>query len=174
MTLIGAFGAGALVWVATHVDEDTTYGYWYVYGLIALAGLVMALSQLLGGWTKWGVPRISYSVFLWAFVPVAIAGLWILAFNHPQDTWLREHVRDWSNDLRLGDVAAHFRNERGVAAFVIGLVFGFTFDTAGPIERVRREPPSVPPPGRDRDMVDERPSAEAPPSEPPPREGPPA
>ena len=32
-------------------------------GIVAGAGLTMALSQLFGGWTKWGWPRISAGVF---------------------------------------------------------------------------------------------------------------
>ncbi len=127
-TLAGAFAAGALVWIATHVDEDTTYGYWAVYGLIAIAGLVLALVQL-AAWMGWGRPRVSLRVLFLAFLPVALAGLWILAFNHPQDSWLREHARAWANDVRLGDAAAHFRDERGIAAFMIGVVLGFSFDT---------------------------------------------
>jgi hypothetical protein len=53
-TLIAAAVAGLLIWFATQVDDDHVGGFWAVYGLIAGAGLVMALSQLLGGWTKWG------------------------------------------------------------------------------------------------------------------------
>ena len=48
-TLIGAAIAGGLIWVAgMYIDDKTTGGYWAVYGIIAGAGLVMALSQLVG------------------------------------------------------------------------------------------------------------------------------
>src|SRR4051794_19015893 len=77
VTLAAAAAAGLLIWFATQISDNSTGGYWAVYGLIAAAGLVMALSQLLGGWTKWGWPRLSLNVFLWAFVPVAIAVLWV-------------------------------------------------------------------------------------------------
>ena len=60
------------------IGDNTTGGYWAVYGILAGAGLVMALSQLLGGWTKWGRPTFSPTVFLLAFVPTAIAVGWIL------------------------------------------------------------------------------------------------
>jgi drug/metabolite transporter superfamily protein YnfA len=80
ITLLGAAGAGLLVWLATQIDDGSTGGYWAVYGLIAAAGLTMALSQLLGGWTKWGWPRLSANVLLIAFVPTLIAdGLVVLA-----------------------------------------------------------------------------------------------
>ena len=58
-TLIAAGVAGLLVWIATQISDSSNGGFWAVYGLIAGAGLVMALSQLLGGWTKWGMPRLS-------------------------------------------------------------------------------------------------------------------
>src|SRR5919197_6541470 len=95
MTLIAAGVAGLLIWIATQVT-DGNGGYWLSYGLVAAAGLVMALSQLLGGWTKWGWPRISGNVFLWAFVPIAIVVLWIVFFHQPHGNWFRDHIRDWS------------------------------------------------------------------------------
>ena len=58
ITLIGAAAAGVLVWLATQIDDGSNGGYWAVYGLIAAAGLMMAFSQILGGWTKWGWPRL--------------------------------------------------------------------------------------------------------------------
>ena len=69
LTLIGAAAAGALLWLATtalpaNVSDASLGGYWAAFGLVALGGLVMALSQLLGGWTKWGWPRVSSHVFL--------------------------------------------------------------------------------------------------------------
>src|SRR5881296_3661759 len=58
-TLIAAGAAGLLIWIATQINDKSLGGFWAVYGLIAGAGLVMALSQLLGGWTKWGWPRLA-------------------------------------------------------------------------------------------------------------------
>ena len=75
--------AGLLIWLATQVDEGTTGGYWGAYGLLAAAGLTMAFSQILGGWTKWGWPRLSLNVFLLAFVPVLIAAGWVLVAGQP-------------------------------------------------------------------------------------------
>ena len=59
MTLIGVAAAGALLWLASQVEADANGDYWARMALLAGAGLVMALSQLLGGWTKWGWPRLS-------------------------------------------------------------------------------------------------------------------
>src|SRR5947207_9433874 len=83
VTLLSAAVAGFLIWIATQVGDSSNGDYWATYGLIAGAGLVMALSQLLGGWTKCGLPRMSINVFLWAFVPAAIAVLWIVVFHQP-------------------------------------------------------------------------------------------
>ena len=44
---------------------------------------MIALSQLLGGWTKWGWPQVSGKVFLVGFLPTLIAGGWILAAQEP-------------------------------------------------------------------------------------------
>jgi drug/metabolite transporter superfamily protein YnfA len=95
ITLLGAAGAGFLVWLATQVSEDTNGGYWAVYGLIAAAGLVMAFSQILGGWTKWGWPRLSVNVFLLGFLPVLITAGWVLVATQPEANWLRDHVRGY-------------------------------------------------------------------------------
>jgi hypothetical protein len=132
ITLIAAGVAGLLIWIATQIDDDSNGGYWAVYGIIAGAGLVMALSQLLGGWTKWGWPRLSGSVFLWALVPVAIVVLWIVIFHQPDSSWFRRHIRSWSDDIGIDGLVKDFKEYLGVLAFGAGLVFGYTFDTAGP------------------------------------------
>ena len=90
VTLLSAAVAGFLIWIATQVGDSSNGEYWATYGLIAGAGLVMALSQLLGGWTKWGLPRISINVFLWAFVPAAIAVVWIVIFHQPDHGLVRQ------------------------------------------------------------------------------------
>jgi drug/metabolite transporter superfamily protein YnfA len=143
VTLIAAAIAGLLIWIATQIGDSSNGEYWATYGVVAAAGLVMALSQLLGGWTKWGWPRISISVFLWAFVPVAIAVLWIVAFHQPHHGLGRNHIRKWSNDIGIDAFVGDFTQFVGVLAFGLGLVFGYTFDTTGPIvHRERREAPA--------------------------------
>jgi len=132
ITLLGAGVAGLLVWLATHVNEGTNGGYWSVYGLLAAAGLTMAFSQILGGWTKWGWPRLSLNVFLLAFVPVLIAAGWVLVGAQPHGNWFRDHVRSWSDDLSIGGVVRDLTQYAAVLGFGVGLVFGFTFDTSGP------------------------------------------
>jgi drug/metabolite transporter superfamily protein YnfA len=132
MTLLGAAAAGLLVWLATQVNDSSNGGYWAVYGLIAAAGLTMAFSQILGGWTKWGWPRLSLNVFLLAFVPVLIAAGWVLVFGQPDPNWFRDHIRAWSGDISIDGLVRDLTEYVAVLGFGIGLVFGFTFDTSGP------------------------------------------
>jgi hypothetical protein len=132
ITLLGAGVAGLLVWLATQVNEGTNGGYWSAYGLLAAAGLTMAFSQILGGWTKWGWPRLSLNVFLLAFIPVLIAAGWVLVGAQPHGNWFRDHVRSWSDDLSIGGVVRDLTQYAAVLGFGVGLVFGFTFDTSGP------------------------------------------
>jgi len=132
ITLLGAGVAGLLVWLATQVNEGTNGGYWSAYGLLAAAGLTMAFSQILGGWTKWGWPRLSLNVFLLAFIPVLIAAGWVLVGAQPHGNWFRDHVRSWSDDLSIGGVVRDLTQYASVLGFGVGLVFGFTFDTSGP------------------------------------------
>ena len=170
ITLLGAAVAGVLIWLASQVDGSTTGGYWSVYGLLAAAGLTMALSQILGGWTKWGWPRLAVNVFLIAFVPVLIAGGWVLLGAQQHGNWFRDHVQSWSDDLSIGGLVRDLTAYASVVGFGIGLVFGFTFDTSGPAAYGpfgrRRRAAAIPaggaaPPPREKtdgdgDVVDDR------------------
>jgi len=145
-TLVGAAAAGLLVWIATQVGQGDTGGYWAVQGILAGAGLTMALSQLFGGWTKWGVPRVSGRVFVIGFLPVLVCVGWVLLAGQPSANWFQEHVTDWSASLSIDGIVDDLHEYLGVLAFGLGLVFGFTFDTAGP-----RRPRLAPVVYRDRE-----------------------
>ena len=136
-TLAGAAVAGILLWFATQVGAETAAEYWATYGLVAAAGLTMALSQILGGWTKWGWPRFSTGVFLLGFLPVLVTGGWVLLARQPAD-WM--NTSNWSRDLGIDGLVADLGNILPAIAFGIGLTFGLSFDTAGPRrELVERE-----------------------------------
>lgn len=138
MTLLGVGVAGLLAWVTTTIGDKSTGGYWAVYGILAGAGLVMALSQVLGGWTKWGRPSFSPTVFLLAFVPTAIAVGWIFLFHQPHSTLFRGHIMNWSSDIGIrGFVDDMGGDLLTMLAFGLGLVFGLCFDTT----RARRPVP---------------------------------
>lgn len=134
MTLIGAGAAGLLLWLATQFRTESTGEYWAWLGFIAAAGLTMALSQLLGGWTKWGWPRVSGTVFLVGFLPAFVAGGLVLLHAQPGSD---PFGADWAGDLGLGGLAEDMTAVLPALAFGIGLVFGLTFDTTGP--RVARD-----------------------------------
>jgi hypothetical protein len=181
VTLIAAGGAGLLIWIATQIGTDSNGDYWGTYGVIAGAGLTMALSQLLGGWTKWGWPRISMGVFLLAFVPVAIAVLWIVDYHQPDSGLWRNHIRDWSDSIGIDGLVKDFKDYVGVLAFGLGLVFGYTFDTSGPVSPpaapvTPAEPAPVepaPPPPEARPAEPAEPTVAERATPPPPREPPP-
>ena len=141
LTLLGVTLTGVLLWFATQVlpdDSSASRGeYWGALGLVALGGLVIALSQLLGGWTKWGWPRISGNVFLLGFLPTLIAGGWMLAAQEPENYWLGRHVRSWSGDIGIEGLVTDLGLMIPAIALGIGLVFGLTFDTTGPRRAVR-------------------------------------
>lgn len=127
-TLAGAAVAGVLLWFATQIGAERPGEYWATYGLIAAAGLTMALSQILGGWTKWGWPRFSTAVFSLGFLPVLVAGGWILLARQPAD-WM--NTSNWSRDLGISGAVSDLGNILPAIAFGIGLVFGLSFDTSG-------------------------------------------
>jgi hypothetical protein len=131
-TLIAGAVAGLLIWFATQINDNQVGGFWAVYGLIAGAGLVMALSQLLGGWTKWGWPRLSATFLLMAFVPIAIVSLWIVLAAEPGNGWFHRHVISWSGNLHIRGLVDDLKAYVPLFAVGIGLVFGYSFDTAGP------------------------------------------
>jgi hypothetical protein len=131
-TLLGAGAAGLLIWLSTQIGQDSTGGYWAAIGIVAGAGLTMALSQLFGGWTKWGVPRISAGVFLIGFLPVLIAAGWVILAGQPDANWFQRHINSWSGSISIGGPVDDLASLVAVLAFGVGLVFGFTFDTSGP------------------------------------------
>ena len=158
ITLVGVIVAGFLIWLGVDPLPGESVGrgeFWWAVLMCALAGLVMALSQVLGGWTKWGLPRLSLNVFLFAFLPALIAGGWVLLYAQPGDGLLAGDVRDWSNDLGIDGVTGDLTIATLTIAFGLGLVFGLTFDTTGPrvrrAEAVAEEPPREAPSPDDDD-----------------------
>lgn len=131
-TLIGAAAAGALVWGATRIDAGTIGGYWAVVGLLAAGGLVLALSQLAGGWTKWGWPRVSPGVFLIGFLPSLVAAGWVILDQQPEANWFQRHIDSWSGTVGIDGLVHQLGQGVGVLTFGLGLVLGFVLDTTGP------------------------------------------
>jgi hypothetical protein len=135
-TLVGAALAGFLIWLAVQIGTETEAEYWSSYGLIAAAGLTMALSQVAGGWTKWGRPTLSPGVFLLGFLPVLVVGGWVLLARQPADFF---NTSNWSRDLGIMGPVGDLGEALAAIAFLIGLTLGFTFDTVGPRREVADE-----------------------------------
>ena len=135
-TLAGVAGAGALIWAAQLFDLDTTDGFWGAMAVLAAAGFVLGLSQLLGGWTKWGIPTISPTVFLVGFLPTLVVGAWLLLIYQPDGGWQQARVEGWNDDLGLTSFTGDLSTFLAVVPLIVGLVLAFTFDTTGPRTRI--------------------------------------
>ena len=127
-TLVGVAAAGVLLWLASQLDMDVTGDYWGAVGLAAAAGLAMALMQIAGGWTKWGLPRVTGPVFLLGFVPALVAGGLVLLYAQPDSG---SFGAGWAGDLGFAYLADDLEAVVLPIALVIGLAFGVTFDTSG-------------------------------------------
>lgn len=133
-TLLAAGTAGVLLWAASLVGVQTVSRFWEAMGIVAAAGLVLALSQLLGGWTKGGRVRVSPTTFVLGLLPTLVAVGWILMATQPGDGWYEGRVANWTADLGLTGLVQSVGLWRGVLAFGFGLMLGLTFDTV-PVER---------------------------------------
>jgi hypothetical protein len=159
MTLIGVAAAGTLVWLASLLEAQGNEEYWTQLGLVAAAGLVLALSQVAGGWTKWGLPTVSPTVFLIGFLPTLVAGGLVLLHAQPEAAT----GSGWASDLGLGWLADDLAGLLPAIALAIGLVLGFVLDTTGPrlddeVEVVEDRRPEL---VEDRPLVAAEPRSEA-------------
>ena len=176
-TLLGVVAAGFLIWLATIFDLDATGEFWASMGLLAAAGFVLGISQVLGGWTKWGLPVVSPGVFLFGFLPALILGGGILLATRDTGQGTRDTVSGWAQDLGIESFVQDMSLFQGAIALAIGLVFSFVFDTAGPrreyvAERTttvpdedvhdyeRREPVTTTVPAEERTITEDRPVRE--------------
>ena len=138
-TAIAAGVAGLLLWCATLVGVQTVTRFWESMGIVAGAGLVLALSQVIGGWTKGGRVRISPTTFLLAFLPVLVCVGWILMATQPGNGWHEGRIVSWSHSIGIFGLVRSLGLWHGVLAFGFGLVLGMTLDTV-PVPEVVDEP----------------------------------
>jgi hypothetical protein len=131
-TLLGVAVAGLLIWIASQFDLTSTTEFWAAMGLIAAAGLALGLSQLFGGWTKWGIPVLSPGVFLLAFVPTALVVGWILLATQPEGGWQQGRIAGWTDDIGITGLVNDLGVLPAALAMGLGIVFAFSFDTTGP------------------------------------------
>jgi hypothetical protein len=134
-TLAGVAVAGLLIWIASNFDLGQTSEFWAIMGLLAGAGLALGLSQLLGGWTKWGVPRVSSAVLLFAWLPTLIAAGWILLATQPTGGWQQSRLESWSDTVGILGFVRDLGLFSAAIALAFGVVTAFIFDTTGPREQ---------------------------------------
>jgi hypothetical protein len=128
-TAAAAGGAGVLLWAATLVGQQTDRRFWAEMAIVAAAGLVMAISQVIGGWTKGLRLRLSPSTFVLGFIPVLIVVGWILMASQPGNGWHEGTIMSWSKDAGLVGLIHDLALWHGVLAFGFGLLLGLSFDT---------------------------------------------
>jgi hypothetical protein len=129
MTVIAAGTAGLLLWVATQVGQQTTARFWAAMGIVASAGLVVALAQAIGGWTRGLRLRLSPGTFLVGFLPTLVVAGWVLLATQPIGAWPAATLSSWSASLGVGDVVHDLGLWHGVLAFGLGLVLGLSLHT---------------------------------------------
>jgi len=157
-TLLGVAAAGFLIWLASFFDLTSTTEFWAAMGLIAAAGIALGISQLFGGWTKWGLPILSPGVFLLAFIPAAIVAGWVLLATQPDGGWQHDRFVGWSSDLGITGLVNDLGTFPAALALGLGIVFAFSFDTTGPrrhdvIDREREIVPDEDVHNYDRDVA---------------------
>lgn len=128
-TVAAAGGAGVLLWVATLVGQQSDSRFWGEMGIVAGAGLVLALSQLIGGWTKGLRMRVSPGTLALAFLPVLIVVGWILMATQPRHGWYQGTFARWTSDIGMTGLVHDLALWHGALALGFGLVLGLSFDT---------------------------------------------
>ena len=135
-TAAAASGAGVLLWAATLVGQQTDRRFWAAMAIVAAAGLVIALSQVIGGWTKGHGVRVSPGTFLLAFVPVLVCVGWILMATQPGTGWHEGTVASWSRSLGILGLVHALGLWHGVLAFGLGAVLGMSLDSLPVVDEV--------------------------------------
>jgi hypothetical protein len=120
--------AGLGLWGASEVGTQTTGRFWIAMAIVAGAGLVMALANHVGTWTKGLRMRVSPSTFVIAFLPVLVCVGWILLATQPGSGWQEGRLDHWSNSIGILGLVKSVGLWHGVLAFGFGLVLGQCFD----------------------------------------------
>ena len=120
--------AGLALWGATQIGMQTTGRFWLSMAIVAGAGLLIALANHVGTWTKGLRLRMSPSTFALAFLPVLVCGGWILVATQPGNGWQEGRLDSWSNSIGIAGLVHSIGLWHGVLAFAIGLMLGFSVD----------------------------------------------
>ena len=119
---------GLALWGASEVGTQTPARFWIAMAVVAGGGLVLALANHVGTWSKGLRMRISPSTFTVAFLPVLVCVGWILVATQPGTGWQEARLDHWSNSLGILGLVKSIALWHGVLAFGFGLVLGLCFD----------------------------------------------
>lgn len=120
--------AGLGLWGAAQVGMQSTGRFWLSMAIVAGAGLVIALANHVGTWTKGLRLRRSPGTFALAFLPVLVCVGWILIANQPGNGWQEGRLDSWSNSIGILGVVHSIGLWHGVLAFAFGLMLGLSLD----------------------------------------------
>jgi hypothetical protein len=136
MTAMAVGLAGLLLWAATQVGQQSTARFWEEMGVVAAAGLVLALLPALGGWTSGLRLRLSPGTFLLGFLPTLVLVGWVLLATQPGGGWHEGRFVTWSHNLGVMGVVHALGLWHGVLAFGFGAVLGMSLDSVPAVETV--------------------------------------
>ena len=139
--------AGFGLWGAAQVGTQTTARFWLAMAILAGAGLLIALANHVGTWTKGLTMRMSPGTFALAFLPVLVCVGWILLANQPGNGWQDGRIDSWSNSIGILGIVHSIGLWHGALAFGFGLMLGLSLD-------------GVPVPADETETADEPVSAE--------------
>jgi hypothetical protein len=120
--------AGFGLWGASQVGTQTNGRFWIAMAIVGAAGLLIALANHVGTWTKGLRLRMSPSTFVLAFLPVLICVGWILIASQPGNGWEEGRLVSWSNSIGILGIVHSVGLWHGVLAFAFGLMLGLSFD----------------------------------------------
>src|SRR5215472_5300063 len=120
--------AGLALWGASQVGMQTTGRFWIAMAIVAGAGLLLALANHVGTWTKGLRVRWSPSTFALAFLPVLVCVGWILLATQPGSGWEEGRFASWSNSIGILGLVHSVGLWHGVLAFGFGLMLGLSLD----------------------------------------------
>ena len=120
--------AGLGLWGASQVGTQTPGRFWLAMAVVGGSGLLIALANHVGTWTKGLRLRLSPSTFVLAFVPVLIVVGWLLIANQPGNGWEEGRIDSWSNSIGIFGPVHSIGLWRGVLAFGFGLMLGMALD----------------------------------------------
>jgi hypothetical protein len=120
--------AGLGLWGASQIGTQTTARFWIAMTVVGGAGLLLALANHVGTWTKGLRLRMSPSTFALAFLPVLVCVGWILIATQPGHGWQEARFDSWSNSIGIMGVVHSIGLWHGALAFAFGLMLGLSLD----------------------------------------------